>query len=274
MIWPDGSRAVSDVSFVVEPGQVVALVGPSGSGKSTLAALLARQADSQHGAILVDNLDLRSWQLKSLRRAIGLVPQETRLFHDTIAANLRLARPHASDQELIEVLYAVELKGFLDKLSDGLETVVGEQGLRISGGERQRVALARDLLKAPQIHILDEATSALDSRTERRVLESFYAQAAGCTMILIAHRLTSVAGADQIFVLGDGRLVESGRHDQLMDADGLYRTLYDEADQDLSPTAPDLEQGEVTRRSSDCCRKCPERSRLVQLAGKNRLLQV
>jgi ABC-type multidrug transport system fused ATPase/permease subunit len=233
LTWPGGTRAVDNVSLAVSPGQVVALVGPSGSGKSTLAALVSRYLDPQEGAVSIDGLDVRRWKLKSLHRAVGLVPQETQLFHDTIAGNLRLARPAASDAELIEALEAAGLGDFLSTLPDGLGTVVGEQGLRLSGGERQRLALSRSLLKAPFIHILDEATSALDPRMERQVLNRYFETVRGRTVILIAHRLTSVTNADRIFVLSEGRLVESGTHKELYRAGGLYRNLFDEQSREI-----------------------------------------
>ena len=233
LTWPGGTRALDDVTLAVEPGQVVALVGPSGSGKSTLAALVARYLDPQQGAVYIDGLDVRRWKLRSLHRTVGLVPQETQLFHDTIAGNLRLARPNASDAELIEAMEATGLGDFLSGLPNGLMTIVGEQGLLISGGERQRLALARSLLKAPGIHILDEATSALDPRTERQVLSRYFETVRGRTVILIAHRLTSVTNADRIFVLSEGRLVESGTHNQLYKAGGLYHCLFDEQSRDV-----------------------------------------
>lgn len=228
LTWPDGTRALNEVTMAVEPGQVVALVGPSGSGKSTLAALVGRYLDPQQGTISIDGLDLRQWKLKELHRTVGVVPQETQLFHDTIAGNLRLARRNASENDLLAALETAGLGEFVSNLSQGLMTIVGEQGLRLSGGERQRIALARSLLKAPFIHILDEATSALDPRTERQVLERYFKAVRGRTVILIAHRLTSVTNVDLIFVLNEGYLVEAGPHDQLYQAGGLYRSLFDE----------------------------------------------
>ncbi len=228
LTWPDGTRALEGVTFSVAAGQVVALVGPSGGGKSTLAALLPRFIDPQAGAVVVDGVDARAWPLRDLRRAIGLVPQETQLFHDTLEANLKLAAPKASAEQLRDVLEVAGLGEFVSSLSEGLATVVGEQGLRLSGGERQRLALARALLNDPLVHVLDEATSALDPRTERQVLGRFLARVQGRTVILIAHRLTSLVGVDRIFVLGGGRIVESGTHDELHRAQGLYRRLYDD----------------------------------------------
>ncbi len=233
LTWPNGARAIENISLSVEPGQVIALVGPSGSGKSTLAAIIARYLDPQQGAVYIDDLDLRRWKLKSLRRAIGVVPQETQLFHDTIAGNLRMARPRATEAELVAAMETASLGEFLANLPEGLETIVGQQGLRLSGGERQRLALARSLLKAPRIHVLDEATSALDPRTERQVLGSYFEKVRGQTVIIIAHRLTSVTNADRIFVLSEGRLVESGTHNTLYQAGGLYRVLFDEQSREI-----------------------------------------
>jgi len=225
--WPDGSIALEAVDLAVEPGRIVALVGPSGSGKSTLAALIARQLDPMSGLIELDGVDLRQWRLAGLRASVGLVTQETQLFHDTLAANLRMARRGATDAELVDALEAAGLAGFLAALSEGLDTLVGEHGLRLSGGERQRLALARMILKQPVVHILDEATSALDALTERQVLERYLERARGRTLILIAHRLTSITDVDCIHVLNAGRIVESGRHEDLYRAGGLYQTLYD-----------------------------------------------
>jgi len=228
LVWPDGTRVLDGIDLTIEPGQVVALVGPSGSGKSTLAAVIARYLDPGQGTVSVAGLDVRRWKLRELRRAIGLVPQETQLFHDTLAANLRLARPAAGDDELTSALQTAGLSEFLSRLPDGLDTIVGEQGLRLSGGERQRLALARALLKRPVVQILDEATSALDPRTERQVLSRMHEQLRGRTLILIAHRLTSITEVDRIFFLHRGRIAEAGSHDELYRADGLYRSLYDE----------------------------------------------
>lgn len=224
----EGQPLLERLDLEVAAGEVVGLVGPSGAGKSTAAALLARHVDPSSGAVLVDGLDARAWKLSALRRAVVLVPQETQLFHDTLGANLRFAAPHASDDELREVLGAVELGPFLARLPEGLATPVGEQGLRLSGGERQRVALARALLARPRVLILDEATSALDALTERLVLERLRERLRGTTLVLIAHRLSTLTGADRIFVLERGRLVEQGRHEQLLSAGGLYRTLFEE----------------------------------------------
>ncbi len=228
LAWPDGTRALHQVTLEVRAGERVAVVGPSGSGKSTLAAVLSRYLDPASGAVSLDGLDLRRWKLDALRRTVGLVTQETQLFHDTLAGNLRLARPRATDPELLEAAETAGLGELVRALPEGLETVVGSEGMRLSGGERQRVALARALLKRPAAYLLDEATSALDPRTERRVLERFLDRAGPATVILIAHRLTSLTAMDRIFVLHRGRLVESGAHAALYAAGGLYRELYDE----------------------------------------------
>lgn len=224
----DGQRILRDVGLTIAPGEVVGLVGPSGSGKSTLAALLSRTLDPSEGTVALDGLDLRRWKLSRLRDAVGLVPQETQLFHDTLEANLRFARPDATRAELLDVLRAVQLEALVERLPEGLETPLGEGGMRLSGGERQRLALARALLKHPAFLILDEATSALDPLTERLVLERFLARLAGSTVLLVAHRLTTLTDVDRIFVLDQGRLVEHGTHPELMTRSGLYRTLFDE----------------------------------------------
>jgi ABC-type multidrug transport system fused ATPase/permease subunit len=227
LTWPDGTRGLDGINLFIGPGQVVAFVGSSGGGKSTLAALLGRYIDPNSGTVTVDGLDVRRWKLSDLRGTIGLVPQETQLFHDTLAANLRMAQPRASDETLIDSLEAAGLGQFLKALPEGLGTIVGEHGMRLSGGERQRLALARALLKDPMIHVLDETTSALDTETERKVLERYLDKVRGRTVILIAHRLTSIVDVDRIFVLDQGRVVEAGTHDELYGADGLYRRLFD-----------------------------------------------
>ena len=223
----DGTPILQAITTAIAPGERVAIVGASGSGKSTLAALVSRFLDPTRGLLRLDGLELRLWRLADLRRAVGVVPQEAQLFHASLAENLRLAAPHASDAELRAELESMQLAPFLGSLPQGLDTPVGAAGLRLSGGERQRLALARALLARPRILILDEATSALDPPTERAVLAALRERMRGRTLVLIAHRLTSVQDCDRILVLQAGRLVESGTHTDLYARGGAYRALYD-----------------------------------------------
>jgi ATP-binding cassette, subfamily B, bacterial len=214
------------VSFTVEPGQMVALVGPSGAGKSTTAMLLPRVYDVSDGSVLVGDVDVRDATLQSLRDTIGVVTQDAHLFHETIAENLRYAAPGATDEQLWAALDAAQVGNLVRQLPDGLDTVVGERGYRFSGGEKQRIAIARLLLKAPSIVILDEATAHLDSESEAAVQRALSVALTGRTALVIAHRLSTVREADQILVLDGGRVVERGRHEQLVAAGGLYAELY------------------------------------------------
>jgi ATP-binding cassette subfamily B protein len=219
-------QVLHDVSFAVEPGQMVALVGPSGAGKTTTAMLVSRVYDVTSGAVTVGDVDVRDATLDSLRDTIGVVTQDSHLFHETIAENLRYAKPDATDDELWEALRGAQVEDLVRALPDGLDTVVGERGYRFSGGEKQRIAIARLLLKAPSIVILDEATAHLDSESESAVQRALTTALSGRTALVIAHRLSTVRDADRIVVLDRGRIVEQGRHDNLVARGGLYAELY------------------------------------------------
>jgi ATP-binding cassette subfamily B protein len=214
-----------DVSFTIEPGETVALVGPSGAGKTTIAMLVPRIYDAVQGAVRIDGHDVRDVTLESLQDVIGLVPQDPHLFHDTICENLRYARPDATDAEIGDALIAARIWDLVESLPDGLDTVVGERGYRMSGGEKQRLAIARLLLKNPKVVILDEATSHLDSESELAIQRAFDEALRGRTAVVIAHRLSTIVDADRIFVIDDGRIVESGSHPQLLARNGLYADL-------------------------------------------------
>ncbi len=220
------SQVLFDVDFTVEPGQMVALVGPSGAGKTTISHLVPRLYDVRGGAVRLNGVDVRDATLESLAAAVGVVTQDAHLFHETIRSNLLLARPQATDEELREALRGAQILRFVDSLPDGLETVVGDRGYRLSGGEKQRIAIARVLLKAPDIVVLDEATAHLDSESELAVQHALRTALAGRTSLVIAHRLSTVREADMILVIDGGRVVERGRHDELIAVGGLYSELY------------------------------------------------
>ena len=219
-------RALEGVSFRIAPGQMAALVGPSGAGKTTITQLVPRFYDVDEGAVSVDGIDVRNITLASLREHIGIVTQETYLFHDTIAANLRYGRLDATDAEMIAAAKAANIHGFIASLPLGYETIVGERGHKLSGGERQRLAIARVLLKDPKILILDEATSALDSENEALIQAALVPLMQGRTSLVIAHRLSTIQNADVIFVVESGAVVESGTHTELLARSGRYADLY------------------------------------------------
>jgi ATP-binding cassette, subfamily B, heavy metal transporter len=219
-------QILKGLSFEVPAGKTVAIVGPSGAGKSTISRLLFRLYDVSSGRILIDGQDIRNVTQASLRGSIGMVPQDTVLFNDTIRYNIRYGRWDASDQEVEEAARLAQIDGFIRMSPKGYETQVGERGLKLSGGEKQRVAIARTILKGPPILVLDEATSALDSHTEREIQDELERVSRNRTSLVIAHRLSTIVGADEIIVLDQGRIAERGTHSQLLATGGLYASMW------------------------------------------------
>jgi len=219
----DGLR---DISFHAAPGKTIALVGPSGAGKTTVVRLALRLLDPQTGRVTIDGCDLRHVRQGSLRRAVALVPQEVALFNDTLKVNIAFAKPEASEEEIWAAAEAAELGAFIRALPEGMETKVGERGLKLSGGERQRVGIARALLADPRVLILDEATSALDGKTEAAIQATLRRARQGRTTLVVAHRLSTVSDADEILVIRGGRIVERGAHAALLARDGDYAALW------------------------------------------------
>jgi ATP-binding cassette subfamily B protein len=231
----ESGEVLKNLSFVAEPGTLTALVGPSGAGKTTISALIPRLYDVTSGAITIDSHDIRDLTIESLRASIGVVMQDAHLFHETIAENLRYAKVDATAAEMQAACEAAQIWRLIDSLPNGLDTMVGERGHRLSGGEKQRLAIARLLLKSPAVVILDEATAHLDSENESLVHAALENALKGRTSIVIAHRLSTVRDADQILVLENGSIVERGKHDELVALGGLYADLYNR--QDLTGTS-------------------------------------
>ena len=223
----DSGEVLKGISFLAHPGTLTGIVGPSGAGKSTISSLIPRLYDVTEGSIFIDGVDIRKYSMKSLRSIIGVVTQDSHMFHDSILNNLKYANPYASDFEIEQACRAARIWEFIHTLPNGLDTIVGERGHRLSGGERQRLAIARLLLKKPRIVILDEATAHLDSENEALVQAALKEALIGRTSIVIAHRLSTIINADQILVIDGGLIVESGTHEQLVEKRGLYFDLYE-----------------------------------------------
>jgi ATP-binding cassette subfamily B protein len=243
---PSDAWVLRDVTFQVPAGRLTALVGPSGAGKTTITHLVPRLYDPVRGAVRIGGHDVRDLTLESLRSVVGVVPQDAHLFHDTIRANLAYARPSATEKELIEACEAARIWKLISSLPDGLDTIAGDRGYRFSGGEKQRLALARLLLKAPSVVVLDEATAHLDSESEAAIQRALATALAGRTSLVIAHRLSTVRAADQILVVDGGQIVERGTHDELLAAGGMYAGLYQTQFAPQAALRPFLEEGNIS----------------------------
>jgi len=224
--YQEDRQILYQVDFLVEPGEKVAVVGHSGAGKSTLSRLLFRFYDVTGGRVLIDGQDVREVDQESLRQVMGIVPQDSVLFNDSIRYNLSYGRPEATQHEIEEAAGMAHIRDFIESLPQGYETVVGERGLKLSGGEKQRIAIARAILKKPRILVFDEATSSLDSHTEQAIQETLREVAENHTTLVIAHRLSTVVDADRILVMSEGRIVEQGTHRQLLDKNGVYSGMW------------------------------------------------
>jgi ATP-binding cassette subfamily B protein len=263
-----GRQILKGLSFEVPAGKTVAVVGPSGAGKSTLSRLLFRLYDVNSGRITIDGQDIRDVTQASLRAAIGMVPQDTVLFNDTIRYNIRYGRWDATDADVEEAARSAQIDHFIRAAPKGYETEVGERGLKLSGGEKQRVAIARTILKAPPILLLDEATSALDSHTEKEIQDALERISKNRTSLVIAHRLSTIVGADEIIVLDQGRIVERGTHQQLLAANGLYASMWNrqreaEAAREKLAQIGDSTAGPHPERGASAEDDAPDRERMT-----------
>ncbi|EJF78353.1 hypothetical protein ME7_00344 [Bartonella birtlesii LL-WM9] len=247
-------QILKDIDFEIPGGKTVAIVGPSGAGKSTISRLLFRFYDVDAGSITIDGQDIRDVTQKSLREAIGMVPQDTVLFNDTIAYNICYGRPSATEEEMRKAAEMAQISKFIEMLPEGFQSMVGERGLKLSGGEKQRVAIARTLLKAPPLLILDEATAALDTATEQEIQQALDIVSRGRTTLIIAHRLSTVINADEILVLKNGRIIENGTHAELLRKKGLYASMWNkqleasQAEEKLRKMREENETGVVNRK--------------------------
>ena len=241
--YREDQEVLKGLNISVEPGEMVALVGPSGAGKTTLVQLLHRFYDPIAGEILVDGKNIRDVQMTSYWRQIGFVPQETLLFGGTIEENIRFAKEEATLEEIQEAARSANADTFINECPDGYQTIVGEKGIRLSAGQRQRIAIARAILKNPHLLILDEATSSLDNESEKLIQEALERLMQGKTSFVIAHRLSTIHNADKILVMDNGQIVETGTHQELMDHQGLYQYLYNLKALQLEPETETIEDG-------------------------------